>query len=358
MQARPRQSSSRRSRTSCPTPSVRASRIPTDQGVYCFRCEDESLFIGETDNLRQRIERHFDAGGTHGLPDWLYDSGSRVISLGIVPTPKISPTERKIIELGAIHTFTAVLQLRRRSSGLSVLRRIPPVPIGWPRMDRNPQPLRPPVKWHGGKFYLCHRIIQQFPPHHTYVEPFGGAASVLLNKARSPVEVYNDLDRRITRLFRVLRDHGAELHRRLSLTPYSEVEFQRGRPTRRGRDRAGSTGYRALEAFARRPRGLIQLHAASGPTRHGRCGIRLLSSIDEQLPLIVDRFRTVEIVCRPAVEVIRTWDSPETLIYCDPPYVPSTRHEGSRSIYGYEMSEDDHRELAEVLRQCARERSS
>src|ERR1700736_893280 len=92
-------------------------------------------------------------------------------------------------------------------------------------MERQGKSLRPPVKWHGGKFYLCHRIIEQFPQHHTYVEPFGGAASVLLNKPPAVVEVYNDLDQRITRLFRVLRDNGQELHRRLSLTPYSEIEF-------------------------------------------------------------------------------------------------------------------------------------
>ena len=61
------------------------------------------------------------------------------------------------------------------------------------------------------------------PAHHTYVEPFGGAASVLLNKPPAAVEVYNDLDQRITQLFRVLRDNGKELQRRL--TPYSEVEF-------------------------------------------------------------------------------------------------------------------------------------
>jgi site-specific DNA-methyltransferase (adenine-specific) len=87
------------------TSSVRASGIPTDQGMYFFRCEDQPLFIGETDNLRQRIEKHFDSGGKTGIPDWLYDSHARTISLGIVPTPKISPTDRKIIELGAIHTY-------------------------------------------------------------------------------------------------------------------------------------------------------------------------------------------------------------------------------------------------------------
>ncbi len=79
--------------------------------------------------------------------------------------------------------------------------------------------IRPPVKWHGGKHYLWRRIVEQFPPHHTYVEPFGGCASVLLNKPLAKVEIYNDLDERITRLFRVLRDQGQELQRLLALTP-------------------------------------------------------------------------------------------------------------------------------------------
>lgn len=219
-------------------------------------------------------------------------------------------------------------------------------------MDSNPRPLRPPVKWHGGKFYLCQRIIEQFPPHHTYLEPFGGAASVLLNKARSPVEVYNDLDHRITRLFRVLRDHGAELHRRLSLTPYSELEFEEAeqpaadeieqarRDFVRWRLSLGGRGTSFSYTLHRVRRGMADV--VSG----------YLSAIDAQLPFIADRLRTVEIVCRPAVDVIQTWDSPDTLIYCDPPYVPSTRHEASRDVYGREMSEEDHRALAEVLRHC------
>ena len=87
------------------TDAVRASRITTGQGIYLFRCEDDSLFIGDTDNLRQRIERHFDTGGASVLPDWLYDRRGRVIGLGILPTPKIGPTERKIVELGAVNAF-------------------------------------------------------------------------------------------------------------------------------------------------------------------------------------------------------------------------------------------------------------
>lgn len=87
------------------TDAVKASRITTGQGIYLFRCEDASLFVGDTDNLRQRIERHLDSGGTSGLPDWLYDRGGRAINLGILPTPDIGPTDRKVVELGTVLAF-------------------------------------------------------------------------------------------------------------------------------------------------------------------------------------------------------------------------------------------------------------
>jgi hypothetical protein len=90
------------------TKSVKVHQIPRDQGLYLFRCEDDSLFVGDTDNLRNRIERHFESGGDQGLPDWLYDRGSKSISLGVIAMPGVKRTSRKIIELGVVNRFNPV----------------------------------------------------------------------------------------------------------------------------------------------------------------------------------------------------------------------------------------------------------
>src|ERR1041385_943962 len=88
-------------------------------------------------------------------------------------------------------------------------------------------PTRPVVRYHGGKWNLAPWIISHFPPHRIYVEPFGGAASVLLQKPRSYAEIYNDLDQEVVNVFRILRDRKAarELERLLRLTPFARDEF-------------------------------------------------------------------------------------------------------------------------------------
>ncbi len=214
------------------------------------------------------------------------------------------------------------------------------------------KPIRSPVKWHGGKHYLCHRIINLFPPHNTYVEPFGGGASVLLNKEPSPVEIYNDLDHSIVRLFRVIRNDADRFQKLLCLTPYSEAEFAADLP-----DTTDETEL-ARRDFVRWRMSLGGRGKAFSYTKHRvRRGMAdvvsgYLSIIDEVLPLIVKRLRSVQFIERSATEVIRIWDSSETLFYCDPPYVHSTRNKRTLDAYGVEMSETEHRELASVLRKA------
>lgn len=84
---------------------------------------------------------------------------------------------------------------------------------------------RPILRYHGGKWKLAPWIIANMPPHRGYIEPFGGGASVLLRKARSYAEVYNDLDGEVVNVFRVVRDRGEDILRALRLTPFAREEF-------------------------------------------------------------------------------------------------------------------------------------
>jgi DNA adenine methylase len=214
-------------------------------------------------------------------------------------------------------------------------------------------PLRPPVKWYGGKRYLASRIIDVFPPHRVYLEPFGGGASVLLNKAPVEVETYNDLDLRISRLFRVLRDDGERFVERLRLTPYSQVEFDAAEDYP-----ADATDFemaicdfiRWRQSFGGKGKNWSY---TTGRARGGMAGdVNAWWTAIEMLPQIIDRLKRVQIICQSAFEAIPRFDHKTGLIYCDPPYVHGTRSKGSTDVYGVEMSDDDHRKLAALLRSC------
>ena len=216
---------------------------------------------------------------------------------------------------------------------------------------------RPVLRYHGGKWMLAPWIISHFPAHRVYVEPFAGAASVLLRKARSYAEVINDLDGEVVNVFRVLRDHdmAAELQHQLMLTPFSRVEYEESYlPAPCPIEQARRTIVRAFQGFG----SASATHGGKVRTRPST-GFRASSNRSCTVPahdwmhypdvimIFCARLQGVTIECRPAFEVIAHRDMPDTLIYCDPPYVSSARNAGDD--YLHEMSDDDHRSLADIL---------
>lgn len=209
--------------------------------------------------------------------------------------------------------------------------------------------------WYGGKYSHLDWLLPLLPKTTHYCEPFGGSAAVLLNREPAPVETYNDIDGQVVNFFRVLRDQKDELIQAIGLTPFSREEFH----IAISNDHEGVSDLERARRFFVRARqvrtGLAQT-ASVGRWAHckltSRAGMagavsRWLGSVDH-LPEIVQRLLRVQIENDQATDIIQRYDSPETLFYCDPPYPHDSR--GESKAYAYEMTDDEHRQLAGVLR--------
>jgi DNA adenine methylase len=196
--------------------------------------------------------------------------------------------------------------------------------------------------------------MQFFPPHKIYVEPFGGAAGVLLQKPRSYSEVYNDLDDGIVNLMRVMRDREQrdQLLEILVLTPYSRTEFLLAyEPTDDPAESARRTIIRAQMGFGSAGATKGATGFRSDANRDYGTAAHLWAQYPDCLASIGQRLAGVMIENRPAVDLIRDQDSPETLFFVDPPYVMDTRvMRTSSRYYKHEMTDADHLELINVLR--------
>jgi DNA adenine methylase len=220
-------------------------------------------------------------------------------------------------------------------------------------------PTRPVLRYHGGKWRLAPWIIQHFPPHRIYVESFGGGASVLMRKPRVYSEVYNDRWDLVVNVFRVLRDERSaqRLAQLLALTPYSRAEFEKTGSVHVASiedpiERARLSILRSLGGF-----GSASTNASfstgfrANSMRSGTTPAHDWANYPANVASFTERLRGVLIENRPAVDVIQHHDSPESLHYVDPPYPHDTRNmQRGNAAYVHEMSDDDHRELANALR--------
>ena len=210
----------------------------------------------------------------------------------------------------------------------------------------------PAIRYHGGKFRLAPWIIEQMPEHVCYVEPFGGAAGVLLQKPRSYSEVYNDLDGEVVNLFRVLRD--PESNQRLQdacfLTPYSRDEFCHAQePATDSIERARRMVVRACMGFGSAAGIGGNSGFRSDSKRKYATAAHLWERCPENLAALCQRLQGVIIENKDALSVMRAHDAETTLHYIDPPYVPETRVQGNR-YYAHEMTVEGHEQLLAVAR--------
>jgi DNA adenine methylase len=245
-----------------------------------------------------------------------------------------------------------------------------------PGADAHPPgKLTPPLKWHGGKRYLARRVLEVMPPHLHYVEPYFGGGQVLFARDRADrrlwwphrtsdgrevdgvSELVNDLDGDLMNFYAVLKDPKAfaRLRHRLELTLFSEAEWQRAGALLASGEGGALDRAAALFVCVRQSRQALRKDFATPVRTRLRGGrqdhVNAWWGAIEGLEAVHRRLKDVMVLCRPALQVIRQEDAPSTLHYLDPPYYHPTRT--ARKAYGrFEMTEADHRELLDVIRQC------
>lgn len=214
-----------------------------------------------------------------------------------------------------------------------------------------------PFRWYGGKYSHLDDLLPLLPETDTYIEPFGGSGAVLLNREPADNETYNDIDPDVVTFFRVLCDQTEELIRQLALTPFAREEFataiEADSDELDDMEQARLFFTRAEQART----GLAQTAtegrwaACTSMSRRGMAGsVSRWHGHIEQLEAVAERLEGVDIKNEKAVDLIQACDSDDALIYCDPTYPHEVRTD--EAAYGYEMSDEDHRELAAVLNEC------
>lgn len=219
--------------------------------------------------------------------------------------------------------------------------------------------VRSPLKWHGGKYYLARRIIALMPEHRCYIEPFLGSGSVLLNKTKTEREVAGDLNENLIGFWQCLATRHHQMIPYIADIPYSDAFF--GWAIERCAQSVIPESVPDATAFMVRNRmsrgGLGKDFAWSERLRGKRRPggpvpgeLNAWDTIRAELPAIAERIRDVEFHCCDALNLIRENDGPDTLIYCDPPYLHETRTH--TKAYDHEMTREQHAELLGVLLSC------
>ena len=205
------------------------------------------------------------------------------------------------------------------------------------------------LNYPGGKWGMAREIVSIIPPHRSYLEPFFGSGAVLFNKPPSNIETVNDIDGDIVNFFTVLREQPEKLAEYIAMTPYSRAVF------------ADANENRGYSDFERAWKFAIRSKMGHGFKTYQKTGFKIdvyarensyavnnWNRLPGDILAAAGRLKKVQIEQRPALELIRKFNHDNVLIYADPPYLLNTR--GGKQ-YRYEMTEQDHVELLDTLKQ-------
>jgi DNA adenine methylase len=191
------------------------------------------------------------------------------------------------------------------------------------RMDeRREDCVRAPLSYPGGKQRSVPFILPLLPYRKSYIEPFGGAASILLARAESELEVYNDRYGGIVCFYRVLRDEESrsKLIEKLELSLHSREEFIFCRDTWDSAniseiERAFRWYYSTIYSFQSQGRNFGRSTSGSNilAIKLAKC-IPMFDSVARRLQKVLIENLDWE-------RCINDFDNPDAVFYLDAPYL-------------------------------------
>ncbi len=198
------------------------------------------------------------------------------------------------------------------------------------------------MSWVGGKKALREEVIRRFPLYYErYAEVFGGGGWVLFHKnPGNDFEVYNDFNGLLANLYRCVREKPDLLIRSLRYVLNSREDFER---VRRALDtRRRSTDIQRASWFYQ----IIRYSYASALTSYGSqphdmwANFPLIEQAHRRLAKVVVENKDFE-------KLIRQYDRPVSLFYCDPPYPATEGYYQNIGEGGF--TEKDHIRLRDTL---------
>lgn len=193
----------------------------------------------------------------------------------------------------------------------------------------------------GAKGQLVDWIIPMFPSHTTYAEVFGGTFVIGLNKPKSKIEFYNDINSNLSNLFHIIRTRYDEFSDAIDNIIVSEdwhaKFFRHENDVEDELERAIRYFYVMTFTFRGKYEGGWSVENAVSSTNESR---RVL------IKQIHERMKDVIVLNKPYDKVINDNNNKDTLLYLDPPYV-STEMYYKKLAGGF--GENDHIKLRDLL---------
>lgn len=202
------------------------------------------------------------------------------------------------------------------------------------------------LKYPGAKWRIADWIISHFPDHKVYLEPFFGSGAVFFKKTPCYIETINDIDENIVNLFQVCREYPERLAKLIERTPFSRDEF-------------ANCYEKAEDPIEQARRTLVRFHQSFGTSNSSKRSWRnvqtyggprcatMWNDLPDTICACCERLKKAQIENTDAIELIKRYDDPNTLIYCDPPYLQGLR---KKNIYKYETTDDFHIRLLDAVK--------